>query len=158
MTWNLYENGKFLEPLRFSNGKTQEDIVKEVLEAIKKGHKVIFIHGVCGSGKSAIALNIAKELGKSSIIVPGRNLQRQYKRDYESDKYLLKENNEKLKISVITGRRNHKCKFLEDNSNAIPRIKREINAKLHDLFERKIKEIEESIKEDESADNPFLPC
>ena len=78
MTWNLYEKGEFLKPLRFSNGKTQEDVVKEVLEAIKEGHKVIFIHGMCGTGKSAIALNIAKNIGKSSIIVPGKNLQHQY--------------------------------------------------------------------------------
>src|SRR3990167_5378192 len=115
MTWNLYENNKLLPPLKFSNGKTQKDIVKEVLNSIKDGEKIIFIHGVCGTGKSAIALNIAKELGKSSIVVPIKNLQMQYKKDYESEKYLLKNNDDKLKISVITGRQNHKCKFLEDN-------------------------------------------
>ena len=92
MAWNLYEKGKFLEPLKFSNGKTQEDIVKEVLNSIKNGEKIIFIHGVCGTGKSAIALNLAKELGKSSIVVPIKNLQMQYKKDYESEKYLLKNN------------------------------------------------------------------
>ena len=81
MVWNLYEKGKFLEPLKFSNGKTQEDVVKEVLNSIKNGEKIIFIHGVCGTGKSAIALNLAKELGKSSIVVPIKNLQMQYKKD-----------------------------------------------------------------------------
>jgi DNA-binding XRE family transcriptional regulator len=35
------------------------------LDSIKNGTRVIFIHGVCGTGKSAIALNIAKELGVS---------------------------------------------------------------------------------------------
>src|SRR3989344_2321568 len=127
MVWNLYEKGKFLEPLKFSNGKTQEDVVKEVLNSIKNGEKIIFIHGVCGTGKSAIALNLAKELGKSSIVVPIKNLQMQYKKDYESEKYLLKNNGEKLKISVIIGRQNHKCKFLEENKDAIPKIKKEIN-------------------------------
>ncbi|PNX46026.1 MAG: hypothetical protein BV456_12835, partial [Thermoplasmata archaeon M8B2D] len=82
-TWSLYENGKYLEPLVFSNEKTQEDIVHEVLKEISQGKKVIFIHGACGTGKSAIALNLAKELGRASIIVPGKNLQRQYKKDYE---------------------------------------------------------------------------
>jgi len=135
MAWNLYENNKFLKPLVFSNGKTQEDIVEEVLKEIKNGEKIIFIRGVCGTGKSAVALNIAKELGKSSIVVPIKNLQAQYKKDYEKNKYLLKENNEKLKISVMTGRRNHKCKFLEDKKNAIPVLKREINSKLNDIFE-----------------------
>lgn len=48
---NLFDNlGEKLEPLKFSNGKTQEDVVEEVLEAIEKGNKLIFIRGVCGSG------------------------------------------------------------------------------------------------------------
>jgi hypothetical protein len=160
MTWNLYEGDKFLEPLKFSNGKTQEDIVKEVLESIKEGHKVIFIHGMCGTGKSAIALNIAKKLGRTSIVVPIKNLQMQYKKDYngENGKYILKENKEKLKISVITGRNNHKCKFLEDNQNAIPKIVKEVNSKLHDIFEGKKEEIRDTIGNDISADNMNIPC
>ena len=158
MAWNLYENNKLLPPLKFSNGKTQEDIVKEVLNSIKDGEKIIFIHGVCGTGKSAIALNLAKELGKSSIVVPIKNLQMQYKKDYESEKYLLKNNGEKLKISVIIGRQNHKCKFLEENKDAIPKIKKEVNAKLHDIFSGKKDEIEKNFGDDESADNKYLPC
>ena len=51
MTWSLYHDEKFLEPLKFSNGKTQEDVVKEVLGLIEKGEKIIFIRGVCGTGK-----------------------------------------------------------------------------------------------------------
>ena len=156
--WSLYKKDKFLEPLVFSNGKSQEDIVKEVLDAIEKGSRVIFIQGVCGTGKSAIALNIARKLGKSAIVVPGKNLQGQYKRDYEEEKYLLKDNGEKLKISVITGRNNHKCKFLEDNKNAIPKLKKETNAKLSDIFEGKREEIDKAIGEDISADNPNIPC
>jgi len=132
MEWNLYKNNKFLEPLCFSNEKTQNDVIKEVLKSIDKGNKVIFIHGMCGTGKSAIALNIARNLGKTSIIVPGKNLQNQYKKDYEGDKYLIKENGEKLKISVITGRNNHKCKFLEDNRDAIPKVKKEIHYDIED--------------------------
>ena len=158
MVWNLYEKGKFLEPLKFSNGKTQEDVVKEVLNSIKNGEKIIFIHGVCGTGKSAIALNLAKEIGKSSIVVPIKNLQMQYKKDYESEKYLLKNNGERLKISVITGRQNHKCKFLEENKDAIPKIKKEVNAKLHDIFFGKKDEFEKNFGDDESADNKYLPC
>jgi Rad3-related DNA helicase len=158
MTWNLYEDDKFLEPLKFSNGKNQEDIVKEVLEAIKEGNKVIFINGKCGTGKSAIALNIARKIGKTSIIVPGKNLQQQYKKDYENSKYLLKKNNDKLKISVITGRNNHKCKFLEDNQHAIPVIKKETNSKLYDIFSGKRENISRIISEDSSADNLNLPC
>jgi len=151
MTWSLYENGKFLEPLKFSNSKSQEDVVKETLNAVKEGHKIIFIHGVCGTGKSAIALNIAKKLGKSSIIVPNKNLQNQYKRDYEKTKYLLKNNGEKLKISVITGRNNHKCRFLEENKKYF--TKKETDSKLTDIFKWKNKKTE-----DFSADDIYIPC
>src|SRR3989344_1493423 len=156
--WSLYEKDKFLEPLIFSNGKTQEVVVKEVLEEISKGKKVIFIRGACGTGKSAIALNLAKELGKSSIVVPGKNLQRQYKKDYEEEKYVLKKDGSKLKISVITGRNNHPCKFMQESRDSIPVIKKEVNSKLYDIFSGKRDEINEQIGDDESADNKDLPC
>jgi len=154
MAWSLYSGEKFLEPLKFSNGKTQEDVVKEVLDAIKEGNKIIFIRGICGTGKSAIALNIARKIGKASVVVPGKNLQAQYKKDYEGEKYLLKNPNEKLKINVITGRNNHRCKFLEDNQMVLPKITKEINAKLHDIFEGK----ENKKIKDLSADNYDIPC
>jgi len=123
MKWSLYKRvgeddsdifdnkGEKLSPLRFSNGKTQEDIVNEVLDAIKENYKIIFIKGVCGSGKSAIALNLAKEFKKSAIVVPIKTLQEQYERDYTKKMFVLKDNNEKLKISVIKGRANFSCKF-----------------------------------------------
>ena len=157
--WSLYDKENcFLEPLKFSNGKTQEDVVKEVLKAVKEGFKIIFIRGVCGTGKSAIALNIAKNLGKTSIIVPSKNLQNQYKKDYEGNKYLLKNNNEKLNISVITGRNNHKCLFLENNKAIKPTIIREINSKLSDIFKFENGENEKSNINNKSADNSSIPC
>lgn len=105
MEWSLYRDKEYLPPLAFSNDKTQLDIVEEVIEAIKH-HKIIFIKGVCGSGKSAIALNIAKEFKKTSIVVPIKTLQRQYKDDYTKN---MKVGN--LKITVIDGRNNHKCPY-----------------------------------------------
>jgi len=158
MEWSLYEKERFLEPLRFSNNKTQEDVVKEVIQSIKEGNRIIFIHGKCGTGKSAIALNIAKELGKSSVVVPSKALQQQYKRDYEENKYILDNKKRKLKISVITGRNNHRCKFLEDNKNAIPIQKQEINAKLYDIFDGRREKLNELIAKDLSADNKNIPC
>ncbi len=109
--FNFYKNGERREGLKFSNGKTQGDIVKEAVDLIEEGKKVIFIRGVCGSGKSAIALNIAKELGSASIVVPGKALQKQYYEDYSKSCYVLKDNHKKLKIKVITGRQNHRCLF-----------------------------------------------
>ena len=105
--WDLNdERGKII-PLKFSNGKTQEDIVNEVLELIKIGTKIIFLHGACGTGKSAIALNVARKLGKSSIIVPVKALQKQYEDDYTGKKFLYKSSGQKMKIAVMTGRENH---------------------------------------------------
>ncbi len=166
MTWSLFEIDKTgevekhreLKPLTFSNGKNQDDVVKEVLSTIKEGQRIIFIHGVCGTGKSAIALNIARELGRTSIVVPGKNLQSQYKSDYEGNKYLLKKDGTKMKISVMTGRKNHKCKFLEDNKQAVPIFKSESNLKLNDIFEGKREHVKNLIGKDLSADNFNLPC
>src|SRR3989344_8368883 len=104
--WSLFEGEKQLLPLKFSNGKTQEDVVKEVVDLIKKGEKVIFIHGICGTGKSAVALNIARVFGRTSIVVPIKSLQRQYEEDYMGKKYLVKQGR-KMKIAMITGRDNH---------------------------------------------------
>lgn len=156
--WSLYNEGKFLEPLRFSNGKTQEDVVKEVVDAIESGSRIIFILGMCGTGKSAIALNIARNLGKTSVVVPGKNLQNQYKKDYENGKYLLKDNNEKLNINVITGRNNHECRFLKDSQEVIPRTLKETNSRLNDIFANKREEIDRKKKENKSADNAEIPC
>lgn len=158
MKWSLYDNEEFLKPLCFSNGKSQEDVTNEILESIKEGNKVILIKGVCGTGKSAIALNLAKEIGKTSIVVPGKNLQAQYKKDYEGSKYLLKNDGSKLKISVVTGRKNHECKFIRENQDAIPRISKEKNSSLHDIFEGRKKETKNLMGDIKTADNPFIPC
>src|SRR4030043_166021 len=88
----------------------------------------------------------------------GKSLQNQYKRDYEGNKYLLDKDNQKLKISVITGRKNHKCKFFEENEILVPKEKREINSNLNDIFEFDAKEIEKRKEKDKSADVWDLPC
>ena len=98
--WSLYENNQLLDPLTFSNGKTQQDIVNEVIQATEQGYKIIFIKGVCGTGKSAIALNLAKHFGKTSIVVPIKSLQEQYIKDYTDKKYILKDK-KKLKKYII---------------------------------------------------------
>jgi Rad3-related DNA helicase len=148
-----------LAPLMFSNGKSQEDVVQETIKAINEGNKIIFIHGVCGTGKSAIALNLAKEIGKASVVVPVKALQKQYEQDYMHKKYLLKKNGEKLKIKVITGRQNHICPFLCDGQVISPEEIRDLakktNRRLSDFHSRRLN-IEQ--KENLTCDNPWLPC
>jgi Rad3-related DNA helicase len=166
--WSLYEEDgkKELKPKVFSNGKSQADIVDEVVSVVGEGRRVIFIHGVCGSGKSAIALNIAKELGRASVVVPIKNLQRQYEIDYMQNKQVFKDNGDKLKIQMITGRNNHVCPYLQENSSDIQETRKiEVDANIHDIFKR-IKsgsfegkgENKREIDHDKSADNRLIPC
>ncbi|MFA5485077.1 MAG: helicase C-terminal domain-containing protein [Candidatus Pacearchaeota archaeon] len=127
MTWSLYErndeggifdySGDLLKPLKFSNGKTQEDIVNDTLDLINKGNRIIFIQGVCGTGKSAIALNLAKNFKKSSIVVPIKTLQEQYEKDYTQKKFILKDDKTPLTISIIKGRSNFHCPYLGGRAN-----------------------------------------
>jgi Rad3-related DNA helicase len=166
MTWSLYEKkeeevgdsvgggifnytGKKLEPLTFSNGKTQEDVVQEVREAINGGNKVIFIKGVCGTGKSAIALNLAKYFSKTSVVVPIKSLQEQYEVDYTKKKFILKDDGKPLKISVIKGRNNFPCHFGGDRASdpEIP-CTIEIREKNTDLLLKFIEENPETERED----------
>ena len=151
--WNLYEEEKELKPLVFSNGKTQADIVKEVVEAANQGYKIIFIKGKCGTGKSAVALNLAQHFGKTSIVVPIKSLQKQYATDYSGKKYVLR-SGKKLKIAPIVGRKNFHCKFLDENSIEI-KYSREKDSRLSDIF--KSHNFIASEK-DPSCDNNLLPC
>jgi len=149
--WSLYQKENKLEPLVFSNGKTQADIVAETLQAVNEGYKIIFIKGMCGTGKSAIALNIARQLGKTAIVVPIKSLQEQYLNDYTQKLHILnKEENNKLKISVILGRNNFKCRFIEEEA-ILESSYHEKNARLSDIFQKQ-KET------DNSCDNQLLPC
>jgi Rad3-related DNA helicase len=110
---NLFAcSGEPLEPLKFSNNKTQADVVKEVMDAIEAGNKIIFIKGVCGTGKSAIALNLARHFKKTSIVVPIKSLQQQYEQDYTKKKFILKKDKKKLNIAVIKGRNNFSCPYM----------------------------------------------
>jgi len=118
--WSLYSGNEKLNPMTFSNGKTQEDVVKEVVDHIKAGKKIIFIHGACGTGKSAVALNIARKLGRACIVVPVKGLQKQYEADYTRTKYVIKEDGRKMNIAMITGRDNHDSIFFEGKSCADP--------------------------------------
>ncbi len=118
MTWGVYSaDGNTLPPLTYSNSKTQESVVDEIEQAIKDGHKIIFVHGKCGSGKSLIGLELARRLGKASIVVPVKYLQKQYEHDYTKKIFLKKDTGEKLKIMVLTGRNNHACLY-DSNSTA----------------------------------------
>ena len=84
--WSLYEDDSALKPLEFSNGKTQEDIVKEIYNLIKQGTKIIFLYGTCGTGKSAIALNLARLLARLRLLFQSKHFK------ISTKEIILKEN------------------------------------------------------------------
>ena len=177
--WSLYEEEKELKPLVFSNGKSQVDVIKEVCDAIGEGFKIIFIKGSPGTGKSAIALNLARKFGKTSIVVPIKSLQEQYLKDYSNKKYILKEKKfnissfpdlkdypqleklsdrkEKLKIHSIVGRQNFKCRYLEENKPDF-KFKKEKDSNLNEIFNsnKNLKILTEN--KNQSCDNDYIPC
>ncbi len=176
--WSFYQEKEgreeLLSPLTFTNGKTQSDVVKEIVAAVSEGNKLIFLRGMCGTGKSVIALNLAKALGRASIVVPVRNLQKQYEDDYTNKKFIKKNNGEKLKIATIKGRQNFECKYINDSgSNFNSIISKKSNndysmgtryknanildfGKKEEVFDKKTNS--EKIDDDLSADNNFIPC
>lgn len=108
MVWGLYSSdGKPVEPWVLSSGKTQEEVVDEVLEAFDSSN-VVMLKGGVGSGKSIIAATVCGALGRGVINVPVKALQEQYRRDYEERlKIVVQES--PLKIRVLKGRDNFPC-------------------------------------------------
>src|SRR3989344_3644094 len=180
--WSLYEEKEgfesLLPPLKFTNGKTQEDVLNEIITAIGEGNKLIFLRGMCGTGKSAISLNLAKAFGRASIVVPVKNLQKQYEEDYTKNKYIKKDNGERLKISTIKGRQNFECKYIAESGKDFVEKMQRISSYENDnytsskdtnrnlfSFTNKItidKERErkksDTIDNSKSADNDLIPC
>ncbi|MCU0642036.1 MAG: hypothetical protein MUF61_00445 [archaeon] len=153
-SWSLHcatENKK-LEPLKFSNGKTQKDVVNEVVNLIRGGTKLVLIHGMCGTGKSAIALNIARLLGRASIVVPVKGLQRQYEEDYMGKKFLKKPDGKKMKIAMITGRANHDSIIMPGMPCDEPNL-----PELIKLTEKNAEKIEEYYLQNPFISNKELP-
>jgi hypothetical protein len=105
----FYENGEKLDPLEYSTGETQADVVENILDAFHESN-IVFLDGKVGSGKSVLAIRTALEMGGGIVSVPTKILSDQYYNDYyKRNKYFLKDNGEKANISVFKGRNNFVC-------------------------------------------------
>lgn len=65
-------------------------VINEVEAAIKDGFKTIIIEAPVGSGKSAIAIAIARWAGSAHILTPQKSLQDQYYEDFKDFTVLMK--------------------------------------------------------------------
>lgn len=104
--WSLFtKSGKPVSPLKYSNGKTQEQVIDEILDHLKN-ERIVLFKGAVGTGKSVIALHLVKYFGKGHIVVPTKILEKQYHDDYTKRFYI-----KGLKIYYFMGKTNYRCKF-----------------------------------------------
>jgi len=87
---NFYSGEERLEPLKYSDGRDQLDVVKEVLKEFRTSD-LVWLDGKVGSGKSVIGLRTALEMGGGIVSVPTNALSDQYHADYyRGDKHFAK--------------------------------------------------------------------
>jgi len=112
-------SGNPVAPLKFE-GKTQADVVREIIEAFGS-YDVVFFISPTGTGKSAIAMNvIANAFSAGIIVVPTKHLQKQYYNDFNPETGRFKIPG--IDIRFILGRNNFTCpKYnIECSSNLLP--------------------------------------
>lgn len=106
----MYDRSGKLKPRRYSSGKTQVDLVQEILGAFEVCD-MVFLRGTVGSGKSVVGIRTILEYGRGVVSVPTKVLSDQYAASYEREKYFLKEDGSRAKIGILKGRRNFACLF-----------------------------------------------
>lgn len=151
-----------LDPLKWKGGDQVSNLIAMIKffqeHDIDEKTKILIYKSFCGSGKSLSLLHIPKEMGGRAIFVtPFKNLQRQYYADYfKGNKFVMKKDGTKLKVSVFLGRNNFKCRFLEEQYDFQQKII-EANKK----FEQSMPiddNILKSYQIDCTAANRYLPC
>lgn len=112
MYWKVTDReGNPIKPLEFE-GKTQADVVKEIIEAFGS-YDIVFFISPTGTGKSLIAVNvIANAFSAGIIVVPTKHLQKQYFNDFnpETGKFKIPG----VDIRFILGRNNFKCPYADN--------------------------------------------
>jgi Rad3-related DNA helicase len=84
--------------------KTQAAVLSQIQEAIEKKVKFIILEAPVGSGKSAIAMTIARWLGNAHLLTPRKSLQNQYYDDFSEY------------ISMMKGRSAYPCTYLSPDA------------------------------------------
>jgi len=112
MYWNVTDReGNPVKPLEFE-GKTQADVVKEIIEAFGS-YDIVFLKSPTGTGKALIGMQvIANAFSAGIIVVPTKHLQKQYYNDFnpESGKFKIPG----INVQFILGRNNFRCPYVEN--------------------------------------------
>lgn len=110
MDLRLYNSSGALPPRRYSSGKTQLEVIQEILDAFEESN-VVFFRGMVGSGKSVVGIRTAIEFGGGVVVVPTKVLSKQYAESYEGEKFFLREDGSRVKIGILKGRQNFPCLY-----------------------------------------------
>jgi Rad3-related DNA helicase len=73
--------------------RSQVALLKEIDKAYEEGKKIIIVEAPVGSGKSAIAITLARHFKDCHVITPRKALQNQYFDDFPDDVVLMKGRN-----------------------------------------------------------------
>ena len=171
--WALYaevqgaNNPILLNPLQWKGGN-QVDSLTKILEFFKKFNniadpktKILIYRSQCGSGKSGVMLHVIEDMGRGIIIVPFRNLQRQYYDDYFTgkNKFVIKKNGKRLSVAVMMGRGNFQCGWLAEQYDYQQRLIEESNKpENYGIIMPIDTNIINMYKADQSCANKYLPC
>ena len=89
--------------------KGQKEAIEKAKAAFKKGKRFVVIEAPTGSGKSAIAVTLAREAKSSYVLTAQKILQEQYIRDFPD-------------LSLMKGRSNYPCLVAPTHAAAAPCI------------------------------------
>lgn len=154
-----------LDPLTWKSGDQLSDL-KKILEFFENYRmyehktKILIYKSTPGSGKSSTLLHVVENLGRGLIVAPFKNLQRQYYNDYFiGDKFVMKKDGSKLRVSVIVGRGNFQCRWLEEQyayqQKLIEESKKEENVGRYIPIDDRILSM---YRTNSSCANRYLPC
>ncbi len=121
----LYEKKKQLKPRTYSSGKTQPDLIEEILEAFKS-HDLVLLRAMVGSGKSVVGIRTILEFGMGVVSVPTKVLSDQYAASYEGERYFLKEDGSRAEIVIMKGRDNFPCQHMREKGHNVTCANRRI--------------------------------
>lgn len=151
-----------LSPLKWKGGDQVSNLIAMIKffqeHEIDDKTKILIYRSFCGSGKSLTMLHVPKEMeGRAIIVTPFKNLQRQYYNDYfKGNKFVMKKDGTRLKVSVFLGRNNFPCRWLEEQYDYQQKV---IEANKKFAQSMPIDDnILKSYQIDNSAANRYLPC